>query len=190
MCVWVLLKTTLIGEHRQTDQFLNDLWTAVWIVQTCPNILYDDGAFQLLFSRSRSAVHARPAKQTSAHPNWCSSSSFSRPLCSPIGLGLHRRTNCTHLHTAFTWHCSSITRYYKHCPLPLRFYVSTIWNLDEFSMIQGINHFVDSTHGKAKQKIPNTHGLRRIPEKDKQLPCLTCRRTWAALKMGAVPPVA
>lgn len=85
-----------------------------------------------------------------------------------------------------------VTKYYKILQsLPLRcFYVSTIWNLDEFSMIQGINHFVDSTHGKAKEKIPNTHGLRRIPEKDKQLPCLTCRRTWAALKMGAVPPVA
>lgn len=185
-----IAKITLIGEHRQTDQFLNDLWTAVWVVQTCPNILYDDGAFQLLFSRSRSAVHARPAKQTSAHPNWCSSSSFSRPLCSPIGLGLGERI--AHICIRHSHGIVQVTKYYKILQaLPLRcFYVSTIWNLDEFSMIQGINHFVDSTHGKAKQKIPNTHGLRRIPEKDKQLPCLTCRRTWAALKMGAVPPVA
>lgn len=69
-----------------------------------------------------------------------------------------------------------VTKYYKHCPCAASMF-RPIWNLDEFSMIQGINHFVDSTHGKAKQKIPNTHGLRRIPEKDKQLPCLTCRRT-------------
>lgn len=187
-----IAKITLIGEHQQTDQFLNDLWTAVWIVQTCPNILYDDGAFQLLFSRSRSAVHARPAKQTSAHPNWCSSSSFSRPLCSPIGLGLHRRTNCTHLHTAFTWHCSSnkVLQDITIIALALLLCFDHLefgWIFDDS---RNIHHFVDSTHGKAKQKIPNTHGLRRIPEKDKQLPCLTCRRTWAALKMGAVPPVA